>query len=226
MSFPNAYTPGVPNATDTIPGTQAPIQNNFISINQQFSGPGSGLFGDHYPLTASNSNSGRHNRVGFVTQSLPSSLASGPTLACQAVVISSVTKDELFIIPTTGQASTVQLTNVRKGTGTATGTPSGFTGSTYYSMYSFLPSPSGGTGFVIMSGNVLIGAYGGAFTNVPVVFPIAFTSTSTLSVVVTGLRGTTTDSNPVNVSDLTTTGFTIRSNSNSYKGYSWTAIGT
>ncbi|HEX5553452.1 MAG TPA: hypothetical protein VFX43_09410 [Chitinophagaceae bacterium] len=206
-----SYTPGVPNATDTIPATQVPIQNNFLSLNQQFSV-------DHLALT-NGSPYGEHIKVTLnLRNSDPSASADGPILYSK-----NVTKNELFIEPTSGQGSVIQLTNINKGTGTATGTPAGFVGATYYSEYSFLPGPGG---FVIMSGNVLIGAYVGSFTNVPVVFPIAFTTTSTLSVVVTGLRGTTTDSNPVNVSDLTTGGFTIRSNSTSYKGYSWIAMGT
>lgn len=216
MTF--TYTPGTPNATDTIPATQQPIQNNFLSINQQYGGPGAGLLGDHVPLTAG-SNNGRHNQVGLVTQTLPASLSSGPILAAQAVTISSVNKDELWIVPTTGQASNIQLTNVRIGTGTSTGAAPG--GGTFTSFWSFLPG-----GNIIMWGQVVYGAAGLITYPFTVTFPNSgfiqkcYTVTATLFA-----NSGAFITNPCNINNLMKNQFVLQSNSSSSWGFYWTAIG-
>jgi hypothetical protein len=59
MSFA-PYTPTTPNSTDTFPGTQQIIENNFTSLNQQISV-------NHVALNAA-SNNGQHTFVSFVPQ--------------------------------------------------------------------------------------------------------------------------------------------------------------
>lgn len=101
------YTPGTPNATDPIPSTQQPIQNNFLSLNQQF-----GV--DHLPLTSSTPY-GYHNKATLVQQS------AAPTAVSLADILYTISagtpaKTELYMLRSSGDGgAAIQLTDFAGG---------------------------------------------------------------------------------------------------------------
>jgi len=199
------YNPSIPQPTDNLSDSQNDILNNFSSANTSF-----GI--NHFAFDNATANNGKHNFVEMpVRGAIPAPLsASEATVYTKTATSESAsTESNLYFTPD-NSGNEYQLTRPITGKFASFGTSAGWT---------FLPG-----GLIMQWGTVIQTSSGNGTVNLPIDYSSGLYSVTTQPIytVNTPTRGYDV---AIKLSALNSFDYITFTDSSSYRGFTWIAIG-